>query len=287
MVNGDWPKRGPGMPSGLAGSSPASATAGFAVRRATSSSGVVGRGASTRGRRRARRSGGLAVLRLVHAGSVRLRTAQVHGSMPPVTDELRPGARPTTTRGAGRLLRGDLRVHAGAATIVGTSATATVDTNAWQLLAALVVTSLVFWLMHVYVRVIGVEMPRHVPVRAAIREASLKELPILVAVVPPALVVAARRSSSTSRGTGSGAAALWVALAGQVFWTWLALRQAHARRGVAVLSLGVSLAARAGARRPQGRPQPLSRAQEVRRGGSDVAEAVDLGRGAWRAARGR
>ena len=39
-----------------------------------------------------------------------------------------------------------------------------------------------------------------------------------------------------------GWGALWVALAGQVVWTWLALRQAHARRSVEVLSLLVSLA---------------------------------------------
>lgn len=127
-----------------------------------------------------------------------------------------------------------------AATIVGTSATASVDTNAGQLLVALVVTSLVFWLMHVYVRVIGVEMPRHVPVRKAVRKASLKELPILVAVVPPALCVAVA-ALLDEPGDRVGAAALYVALAGQVFWTWLALRQAHARRSVAFLSLGVSL----------------------------------------------
>ena len=39
-----------------------------------------------------------------------------------------------------------------------------------------------------------------------------------------------------------GWVALWVALAGQVVWTWLALRQVHARRSVEILSLLVSLA---------------------------------------------
>jgi len=128
-----------------------------------------------------------------------------------------------------------------ASTIVGTSAAATVDTKATQLLAALVVTSVVFWLMHVYVRVIGTELPRQVPVRAAIRRSALKELPILVAVVPPALAVLLAIVIDEP-GDRVGWGALWVALAGQVFWTWLALRQAHARRSIAVLSLIVSLA---------------------------------------------
>lgn len=126
-------------------------------------------------------------------------------------------------------------------TIVATGAAATVDTNAPQLLAALVVTSVVFWLMHVYVRVVGRELPQQVPLRGAVRRSALKELPILVAVIPPSLAVLVAILIDEP-GDRVGWGALWVALAGQVFWTWLALRQAHARRGVEVISLVVSLA---------------------------------------------
>jgi hypothetical protein len=126
-------------------------------------------------------------------------------------------------------------------TIVATGASATADTNAAHLLAALVVTSTVFWLMHVYVRVVGREMPQHTPLGGAVRRSALKELPILIAVIPPslALLVAILIDEPPDR---VGWGALWVALAGQVVWTWLALRQAHARRSVEVLSLLVSLA---------------------------------------------
>jgi hypothetical protein len=116
-----------------------------------------------------------------------------------------------------------------------------VDTNSAQLLAALVVTSVVFWLMHVYVRVVGRELPQHVPLREAVRRSVRKELPILVAVVPPSLTVCVAIVIDEP-GDRVGWGALWVALAGQVVWTWLALRQAHARRSVEILSLVVSLA---------------------------------------------
>lgn len=160
--------------------------------------------------------------------------------MPPVTDDLPLGLTDEDLEERVDFSGAIYGSMLAAATIVGTTATASVDTKPGQLFVALVVTSLVFWLMHVYVRVIGVEMPRHVAVRAAIRKASLKELPILVAVFPPALVVAVA-GLLDEPGDQVGSVALYVALAGQVFWTWIALRQAHARRGIAFLSLGVSL----------------------------------------------
>jgi hypothetical protein len=125
-------------------------------------------------------------------------------------------------------------------TIVATGASADATTTPGQLLAALVVTSTVFWLMHVYVRVVGRELPQHTPLGGAVRSSALKELPILVAVLPPSLAVlvgALVGQPDDQLGWG----ALWVALAGQVVWTWLALRQAHARRSVELVSLAVSL----------------------------------------------
>jgi hypothetical protein len=47
-----------------------------------------------------------------------------------------------------------------------------------------VVTSTVFWLLHVYVRVVGRELPGHVRWVAATRRAAGHELPILLASSP-------------------------------------------------------------------------------------------------------
>ena len=128
-----------------------------------------------------------------------------------------------------------------ASTIVGTSATASVDTKPWQLAVALVVTSGVFWLMHAYVRAVGIELPTHGSWSRALRQGAREELPILVAVVPPvaAIVVAVALDEIGDR---VGWIALWVSLGGLAFWTWLAVRRAHARIGVALASLAVSLA---------------------------------------------
>lgn len=127
-----------------------------------------------------------------------------------------------------------------ASTIVGTSATASIDTKPWQLAIALVVTSGVFWLMHAYVRAVGIELPRHGSWGKALRQGAREELPILAAVVPPvvAIVIAVALDEIGDR---VGWIALWVSLGGLVFWTWLAVRRAHARRSVAVVSLFVSL----------------------------------------------
>jgi hypothetical protein len=128
-----------------------------------------------------------------------------------------------------------------ASTVVGTAASRVVTTNELQLLVALVTTSVVFWLLHVYVRVVGRELPRGVPWRTATRRSAAHELPILVAVVPPsaALVLAALLGESDVR---AGWWALWVAVIGQACWTWVAVRRAQAARGVALLSMAVSLA---------------------------------------------
>lgn len=127
-----------------------------------------------------------------------------------------------------------------ASTIVGTSATATIDTKPWQLAGALVVTSGVFWLMHAYVRMVGIELPQHGSWARAARRGAREELPILAAVVPP-LVAIAVAVAARQVGDRVGWIALWASLAGMVFWTWVAVRRAHARRSVAVLSLAVSL----------------------------------------------
>jgi hypothetical protein len=153
---------------------------------------------------------------------------------PTVPDLLDPGATHDFT-GA---IYGSLLV---ASTIVGTAASFTVDTDSAQLLAAIVVTSVVFWLMHVYVRVVGHELPRQVPVGLAIRHSVSEELPILWAVLPSSLLILTEMLLDVP-GDRVAWGALWVALGGQVVWTWLSLRQTHARGRVQVLSMAVSVA---------------------------------------------
>ena len=128
-----------------------------------------------------------------------------------------------------------------ASTIVGTATVGSTNLFLNQLLIAVIATSVVFWLLHVYVHVIGYEMPRQVPWLTATRRSAKHELPILLAVVPPATVLVI---AMLVGDTGSNAAwwALWVAVAGQVTWTWIALRETGANRRVTLVSMAVSLA---------------------------------------------
>ncbi len=128
-----------------------------------------------------------------------------------------------------------------AATIVGLGASTTATTTAPYLVGALVGTSLVFWLLHVHVRVVGHEMPQGVPLGDAVRESARHELPILLAVVPPtvATVVAAMAGVS---GTRMGWIAMLTALVGLVLATWLAVRRVLPNRREAVVSVLISTA---------------------------------------------
>jgi hypothetical protein len=127
-----------------------------------------------------------------------------------------------------------------ASTVLGTAAAGSTDGGSAALLAALVVTSVIFWLLHVYVIVVGRELPQHGSWLRATRTAARHEAPILLAVMPPAAAVVISMVLGEPGGH-VGWSALLAAICGQVFWTWLAVRQAHPGRGVQLLSLGVSL----------------------------------------------
>jgi hypothetical protein len=127
-----------------------------------------------------------------------------------------------------------------ASTVVGTAAAGTANVNSVDLLTALLATSMVFWLLHVYVRVVGVELPRHVPWFDAARRSVGHELPILLSVIPPAVAVLLTMAANEPGGS-VGWWALWVAVGEQVLWTWIAVRHAHAGRGLTLLSLVVSV----------------------------------------------
>jgi hypothetical protein len=126
-----------------------------------------------------------------------------------------------------------------ASTIVGTSAVRTADTSSSRLLEELVVTSTVFWLIHVYVRAVGRELPAQVPWARATGRAARHEIPILLAVIPPAAVVLLGMVLKEPADQ-VGWAALGMALADEVFWTWFAVRQSNTHRGIAILSMAIS-----------------------------------------------
>ncbi|TAK70210.1 MAG: hypothetical protein EPO13_04430 [Actinomycetota bacterium] len=127
-----------------------------------------------------------------------------------------------------------------AATILGTAATEGDDPSSQRLVATLIVTSLVFWLLHVYVRIIGDELPTGRPLRQAVRRAAAYEYPILAAAALPSLAVAAGLLLDE---TGRWAAWLGflVALGAQVVATWIALRLAGGRLPATVVGMGLSI----------------------------------------------
>jgi hypothetical protein len=128
-----------------------------------------------------------------------------------------------------------------AASVVGTAATGSTKATAVELLEALLVTSFVFWLLHAYVRMVGVELPLGVPWLRAAKQSAAFELPILIAVVPPTVAVLLG-SWNDQPVTSLELWAIAAAIGGQVFWTWVAVRQAHTSRAVTLVSLAVSLA---------------------------------------------
>lgn len=127
-----------------------------------------------------------------------------------------------------------------ASTVLGTAATSGTDVGSVELLAAVLVTALVFWTLHVYVRVVGRELALHTPLRAAMRAAAREESPILLAVLPPTIAIAAVALLVDDPGETVAWAALWAAVGGQVFWTWLAVRRVSTRWSIIWLSMTVS-----------------------------------------------
>ncbi|TAK70211.1 MAG: hypothetical protein EPO13_04435 [Actinomycetota bacterium] len=128
-----------------------------------------------------------------------------------------------------------------ASTIIGTAATADDLPEPGQLLAAVAVTATVFWLLHVYVRVIGEELPRGHRVTAAVRRAAALESPILAAAAVPTVVLLLAVAADEP-GDWTAATSLAAALVTQVVATWLALRATGARRLAVVLGVIVSIA---------------------------------------------
>ncbi|MFB7462774.1 hypothetical protein ACFCZ1_04595 [Streptomyces sp. NPDC056224] len=117
-----------------------------------------------------------------------------------------------------------------------------------QLVVMLLTTGLVFWITHVYVRVVGDRLTHQALSWERIRWESRRELPIIGAALPP--VVAVMVCSALGLGLEeTGWVALGVALAGQVMWATAGLVRFGAPRrmivvtGVVNLFLGLVLVA--------------------------------------------
>ncbi|NWF29508.1 hypothetical protein HW130_25185 [Streptomyces sp. PKU-EA00015] len=117
-----------------------------------------------------------------------------------------------------------------------------------QLVIMLLTTGLVFWMTHVYARLVGERVARHAPSWKRIRHEARVESPIAEAALPPAAAVALSPLLGLSPG-GTAWLGLAVAIAEQVVWSTAAVVKAGAPRrlvaanGAVNLLLGLALVA--------------------------------------------
>jgi hypothetical protein len=110
----------------------------------------------------------------------------------------------------------------------------------FELVVLLLVTGLVYWATHVYVRVVG-ERLLHQPLnRQEIRRVCVREWPILQAAVPPSVAVALGWLLGLDL-EGTAWMALVVAVGGQVGWATAAVVRAGAPRRLVVAAGAVNL----------------------------------------------
>ncbi|MFC5801011.1 hypothetical protein [Streptomyces formicae] len=109
-----------------------------------------------------------------------------------------------------------------------------------QLTIMLITTGLVFWLIHVYSRLVGHRLASEDLSWRQVREEARKEWPIAEAAFPPAAAVAV--SPLLDLGPNDTVwLALGVALAGQVCWATAAVVRAGAARRLVVVTGAVNL----------------------------------------------
>ncbi|MGW1882734.1 hypothetical protein [Streptomyces sp. NPDC001970] len=113
-----------------------------------------------------------------------------------------------------------------------------------QLVVMLLTTGVIFWITHVYARLVGDRLAHQTLSWEVVRHEARREWPIVQAAVPPAAAVAV----SPALGLGEGDTAwlaLGVALAEQVGWATVPLVRAGAPRrlvvvtGVVILLMGL------------------------------------------------
>ncbi|MER6998588.1 hypothetical protein [Streptomyces sp. NPDC000410] len=109
-----------------------------------------------------------------------------------------------------------------------------------QLVVMLLTTGLVFWITHVYVRLVGDRLAHQALSWEIVRHEARKEWPLVQAAVPPAAAVAV----SPLLGLGDSDTvwlALGVALAEQVIWGTVTVVKASATRRLIAVTAAVNL----------------------------------------------
>ncbi|MFG3441339.1 hypothetical protein ACGF0J_29190 [Nonomuraea sp. NPDC047897] len=119
-----------------------------------------------------------------------------------------------------------------AASVVAGSAADGTPTPAGDLVVVLISTGVVFWMAHLYVRMVGQGAPL---TWRRLRAAGRREWPLAQAAIPPAIAAALASALGLSDAVATWAA-LTVAVAAQVGWAVTAAVRTRSGRGVVVLS---------------------------------------------------
>ncbi|MDT0568059.1 hypothetical protein RM704_11355 [Streptomyces sp. DSM 3412] len=109
-----------------------------------------------------------------------------------------------------------------------------------ELVLLLLLTGLVFWIAHVHAQLFGARLAQRSPDRRIVLEVCRDEWPIVKAAVPPAAAVAVSPLLGLDL-SGALWLALAVAVAGQVGWSVVAARRAHAPWGLVAVTASVNL----------------------------------------------
>ncbi|MFE0130660.1 hypothetical protein ACFWY6_03550 [Streptomyces sp. NPDC059037] len=109
-----------------------------------------------------------------------------------------------------------------------------------QLVVMLLTNGLVFWITHVYARVVGDKLAHQALSWEVIRREARREWPIAGVALPPAAAVVVCPSLGLGP-EGTGWVALGVALAEQVGWATVALVRAGAPRRLIAMTGAVNL----------------------------------------------
>ncbi|WP_020576024.1 hypothetical protein [Actinopolymorpha alba] len=109
-----------------------------------------------------------------------------------------------------------------------------------DLAAAVLSTGLIFWVAHVYARLVGERGATAHPYRSRVRVVARREWPLVEAAIPPAFAALVGWSAGLSRD-GVAWLALVVALVGQVSWAVAATVRARAPRPTVVASAFINL----------------------------------------------
>ena len=116
------------------------------------------------------------------------------------------------------------------------------DLGTGQILIAVVVTLVVYWLAHVYTDVLGARMAGSTaPLRDVVRRVAADEWPLVQATIAPAIPLLLGATDALSRSTAVNLA-LGVALADLCGWGYRAARASHQSRAKSAVSALLAVA---------------------------------------------